>query len=287
MSIKISKRIKTNFKYIKKLTIKYISILFTILGSIAVFFPINEYISNSIYKIVIIILIIVLTNVLAILKTILTTRVQIFSKNGKKIIVEYGDIFSEKYKSNGAVIGIPVNRCFDTIVNDELISSDKLHGKVINKIRCNSELEYNNMNKKIQLSLEKQEIKYEQLKNDEKKQGNLKRYPVGTIVQYNAIERNFYFIGLSKFDRELHAQYTEQEHILTIQKLIEYHSIYGNGKDLIIPIIGGGNTGTNKKEKTILDMMIELIKFNSNLINSNISIIVRESAKNEVSIYDL
>lgn len=115
----------------------------------------------------------------------------------------------------------------------------------------------------------------------------MKRYPAGTIIEYNTIERNFYFIGLSKFDRNLHAQYTEQEHILTIQKLIEYHSIYGNGKDLIIPIIGGGNTGTNKKEKTILDMMVELIKFNSNKINSNINIIIRNSAKNEVSIWDL
>ncbi len=59
-------------------------------------------------------------------------------------------------------------------------------------------------------------------------------------------------------------------------------------KDLIIPIIGGGNTGTNKKKKkTILDMMVELIKFNSNKINSNINIIIRNSAKNEVSIWDL
>ena len=34
-------------------------------------------------------------------------------------------------------------------------------------------------------------------------------------------------------------------------------------------------------------MMVELIKFNSNKINSNINIIIRNSAKNEVSIWDL
>ena len=58
------------------------------------------------------------------------------------MIVKFGDIFSEEYKSKNVVIAIPVNRCFDTIVNDKLISSNTLHGKVINKIKDSSELEY-------------------------------------------------------------------------------------------------------------------------------------------------
>ena len=280
-------KIKINIKYINNLGKKYTATIFSSLGAIAIFFSINEYTNNILYKLATIVLIILAMYILAIVTSLFKNKREIFSKNGKKVIVKFGDIFSEEYKSKNVVIAIPVNRCFDTIVNDKLISSNTLHGKVINKIKDSSELEYKNINQKIQSKLENLKIKYEQLKKEEKKQGNLKRYPAGTIIEYNTIERNFYFIGLSKFDRNLHAQYTEQEHILTIQKLIEYHSIYGNGKDLIIPIIGGGNTGTNKKEKTILDMMVELIKFNSNKINSNINIIIRNSAKNEVSIWDL
>ena len=51
---------------------------------------------------------------------------------------------------------------------------------------------------KVIYDKDKMKIKYEQLKKEEKKQGNLKRYPAGTIIEYNTIERNFYFIGLSK-----------------------------------------------------------------------------------------
>ncbi len=68
------------------------------------------------------------------------------------MIVKFGDIFSEEYKSKNVVIAIPVNRCFDTIVNDKLISSNTLHGKVINKIKDSSELEYKNINQKFNQS---------------------------------------------------------------------------------------------------------------------------------------
>jgi hypothetical protein len=281
----MKERIIINIKYINMIGKKYTCIIFSILGAIAIFFPINEYIENMIYKIVAIIIIIAAMYVSAIISTFLQKKKEILSKNGKKVIVEYGDIFSKKYYSK--ILTIPVNRCFDTIVDNDLISLDKLHGKVMNEIIKSSENEAININLIIQTKLENQNLEYELLERENKSKGNLKRYPVGTIAEYKALGNIYYFLGLSYFDKQLHAQYNERDQLLAIQKLLEYHNIHGNGRDLVIPIIGGGNTGTNKKEKLILDMIIELIKFNENLINSNIYIIVRENTKKEVSILDL
>ena len=153
-------KIKINIKYINNLGKKYTATIFSSLGAIAIFFSINEYTNNILYKIATIVLIILAMYILAIVTSLFKNKREIFSKNGKKVIVKFGDIFSEEYKSKNVVIAIPVNRCFDTIVNDKLISSNTLHGKVINKIKDSSELEYKNINQKIQSKLENLKIKY-------------------------------------------------------------------------------------------------------------------------------
>lgn len=278
-------RIKTNIRYINNLGKKYTAGIFSALGAIAIFFPINEYINSIIYKILAIISIIVIMYVLAVVSHLFKNKKEILSQNGKKVIVEYGDIFSKKYCSK--ILVIPVNRCFDTIVDNDLISEDKLHGRVIKEIISSSEQEAKNINTTIQTKLNEQNLEFELLEKADKRKGNLKRYPAGTVVEYKALKNIYYFLGLSILDKNLHAQYTEEDQILAIQRLLEYHNIHGNGKDIVTPIIGGGNTGTNKDEKTILNMMVQLIRFNQNNINSNINIVVRKSAKNEVGILDL
>lgn len=277
-------RIKTNIKYINNLGKKYIAEIFSVLGAIAIFFPINEYIESITYKILAIISIIIVMYVLAIIIHFFKNKKEILSKNGKKVIVEYGDIFSKKYCSK--ILVIPVNRCFDTLVDNDLISDKTLHGRIIKEIINSSGYEDKKISETIQTKLDEQNLEVELLERKDKRKGNLKRYPVGTVVEYKALKNTYYLLGLSVLDKNLHAQYTEEDQILVIQRLLEYHNIHGNGSDIVMPIIGGGNTGTNKDEKTILNMMIQLIKFNQNNINSNINIVIRKSAKNEVGILD-
>ena len=70
-------------------------------------------------------------------KSILTTeRVTIFNaENNHHVYAEYGDLFANNGSSKNVVI--TANRCFDTIVDNDLISETTIHGLAINKICTN------------------------------------------------------------------------------------------------------------------------------------------------------
>lgn len=59
-------------------------------------------------------------------------RFEVVSGNsGHKVYIQYGDIFSDEEVNNPTEcrnIVIPVNRCFDTIVDNKLIAEKTLHG---------------------------------------------------------------------------------------------------------------------------------------------------------------
>ena len=52
--------------------------------------------------------------------------------NGHHVYVEYGDLLAESDKER--IIVITANRCFDTIVDNDLISSASIHGMAVQKI---------------------------------------------------------------------------------------------------------------------------------------------------------
>lgn len=70
-------------------------------------------------------------------KSILTTeRVTIFNaENNHHVYAEYGDLFANNGSSKNVVI--TANRCFDTIVDNDLISETTIHGLAINQICTN------------------------------------------------------------------------------------------------------------------------------------------------------
>lgn len=58
-------------------------------------------------------------------------------QNGKAVYVMYGDLFSEKNVRKSDTrrnICFAVNRCFDTIVNNQLIASASVHGAALNRL---------------------------------------------------------------------------------------------------------------------------------------------------------
>lgn len=58
--------------------------------------------------------------------------------NSKHVYVQYGDVFSKdevKKEDTHRNIVIPVNRCFDTLVDDDLVSATTLHYVDINMRR--------------------------------------------------------------------------------------------------------------------------------------------------------
>ena len=156
--------------------------------------------------------------------------------------------FPKKERKRNIVI--PVNRCFDTLVDDDLISSRTLHGQAVQKL--NSSHREGELNEKIQRKLADRNFVFEKLDEEQKRKGNLKRYNAGTIVEIPAENGvTFFLLALTKFDKDLHAHVTDFEYVSVLMKLLIYNTKRSQGNPLLIPLIGAGAAGIQKDERDI------------------------------------
>ena len=115
---------------------------------------------------------------------------------------------------------IPVNRCFDTIVDNHLVSEQTLHGIAFKQLYSSGRYTEQSLNAAIQRQLSNQP--YQDIDIIDKPEGNIRRYPVGTIADIPSDETTHLFLwALSTFNRELKAQTSMQDYALAVQKLIE------------------------------------------------------------------
>lgn len=292
------KRIWVNFQYILGVSVKYTGIIFALLGFIGMFAPLSDIISAnlSIGKRICISCLILLGTWMCvfILSCLYICHKNIYELfdvgNGHHVYVKYGDLFLG-VESKGAVprnIVVPVNRCFDTIVDDDLISSRTLHGICMNGLYSKKKYTQGELNKKIQNMLSEKKIGYKKISKSEKRKGNLKRFEPGTIVEIQGDEETTYFLlGLTTFDNDLHAHTSDDEYVLAMMRMLMYNNKRSQGKALFIPLIGAGAADTRKSERDILEYLVKLIKMNRMLVNCDIYIVVRENAKGSVAITDL
>lgn len=106
-------------------------------------------------------------------KTLRTNRCKVVALQGQHYLyVQYGDVFSkdevflgEAHRRN---IVIPVNRCFDTMVNDDLVSSRTLHGIAIKTILKNEMYTRGQLNREIESDLKRQKKTYTKIEKTEK-----------------------------------------------------------------------------------------------------------------------
>lgn len=219
-----------------------------------------------------------------------TKEVKLFDVgNNHAVYVKYGDVFSDdlirnnQYKHRNILVS--VNRCFDTIVDDNLISRNTLHGAAINKIIKDKPYKIKKLDSEIQSQLESKY--YKQLEHDQKPAGKLKRYDEGTVVEITAGNATYFLLGLTCFDEKLHPYITDEEYIHALMCGFE-HSIERNqGNPLIFPLLGAGRAGTGKSEKDILEFLVKFLQLHRSKINCDVYLVVRNSAKNSISILDL
>jgi hypothetical protein len=211
--------------------------------------------------------------------------------NGYHVYVQYGDVFDEEEVLNPQErrnIVIPVNRCFDTLVDDDLVSSKTLHGIAMNKLYSEGFFNPSTLNAEIQKNLTTQMVKSDTVLRSDKRSGNLQRFPIGTVaeIKYTAT-CTYFFLGLSTFDKDLHAHTSDEEYVLALMKLLEFCNTRSQKYPVVMPLIGAGASETKKSERDILEYIIKLIKLNKGLINCDIHIVVRDSGKENIAITDL
>ena len=219
-----------------------------------------------------------------------TKEVKLFDVgNNHAVYVKYGDVFSEELISNNQYnhrnILVSVNRCFDTIVNDNLISRNTLHGAAIKKIIKDKPYKAKKLDMEIQKQLGSKH--FIQLEQNEKTSGNLRRYDESTVVEITAGNATYFLLGLTCFDENLHPYISDKEYIQALMCGFEYSMERNQGNPLIFPLLGAGRAGTGKNEKDILEFLVKFLQLHKSKINCDVYLVVRSSAKNSISIFDL
>lgn len=189
-----------------------------------------------------------------------TKKVVLTSNSGHKVYVQYGDMYSSSivspnYEERRNIV-VSVNRCFDTIVDNDLVSDKSQHGRIMNEMYAKRLYTPETLNEKIQEKLRGEH--YVDLARTNKSKGNTFRYDVGTIAEiqgdYPII---YFFLGLTKFDSHFMASTSKDEFVLAIQKLIEYCNTRSQGYPIVMPLIGSNLARTDISQKDILNYLIQ------------------------------
>ena len=291
------KEIKNNFKYIAKNASIWTGSLVASAQFICFLTDFNDvfpeewkFFKRALISLIVVTIVWVLAFVIKSFKTLIGESVEVINAgNNNHVYVEYGDLLEDTSERRNIVI--TANRCFDTIVNDDLIAFNTIHGKAINKI-CASGYSEKLLNESLQKDLfEKRKINPEtKLTLDDKREGNLMRYPAGTIAEFkkdNVDNITYFFLGMSAFNKDLHAETTDKEYVTTIQAVIEYCNTRSQKIPIYIPIIGTHGLNNKKQERELLEYIVNAFRFNKNLINTDIHIVVYVGRRDEVSIYGL
>lgn len=212
--------------------------------------------------------------------------------NNNHVYVQYGDVFSpneveEPDKRRNIII--PVNRCFDVIVDDDIISSKTLHGIALKRFYEGGAYSIETLNTTISNDIkQRQELQPTQIDRSQKRAGNLERYPIGTIAEISVSEQEHYFLlALSTFNRDFKAETSNEDYVIATMKLIEYCNARSQGYPVVMPLIGAGLSRTAKDEREILRYLVGLLRLNKQQITCDIHIVVRASGKKSIAITDL
>lgn len=219
----------------------------------------------------------------------------ITTQSTTKINVVYGDIFKIAFSEGNKqdikrIVVIPVNTCFDTIVDEDialvkkpLVSPTSIHGQWIKQV--SKTLHIGEIDKRIADSLKDEP--FTTIKIEQKRRGNLKDYDYGTVAVFDYASTEFFLLALARFDSNNNAQCSKDEFLLTVKKLIVFIDKHGQGLPVYIPLMGTNLSRANMTHKESLQAMVALMRLYSEKLKSEVNIVVYDGDREKVSIYDV
>ena len=287
--------IKNNFKFVllKALRIAFAISTFASIYEIAIG-KILEGESSTLntikWLVVTFVLLYLLSFVGVCLWLLLTNNIKVFSTDKHSVYVHFDDLFNNEITNNKSEhknIVINVNRCFDTIVNNELISEKTLHGIVFKELYEKKRYTEETLQAAIYDSLSG--FDYIDIQKEEKNQGNLKRYNIGTIAKIDDTSTtSYYLLAMSTFDKNLNAHTSKEDFVLGIQRLIEYCDKNSQGFPVLMPLLGSGLSRTGLDNYSdILQYIINSLRMNKDILNCDFHIYIRPQDKQKINFENL
>lgn len=288
-----------NIKNIGKTTLTIAGSLFTVLSIVLSFITWEEIgITNIYVKVFIFLLILILALIISVLWIcILKRNFLIWNSGDGKINICYGDIIKLAFPKRGKnkkIIVIPVNTCFDTIVDENLSLYDKplvspttVHGLWI-KAMVKNGFQVKDIDLAIDRYITRKGIvSTKELTSQEKKRGKLKCFENGTIVVVegkNNVE--FFLLALSEFDENNKAQASKEEVINCLKKLLEFYDSNGQGYELYMPLMGTGRSRVGMTHFDSLQTIKSILSLYSEKIHGSVNIVIYQKDRDKVSILD-
>ena len=185
------KRFRLNSKYVFKKSGSWLVGIYAVLGFVAMFVPLDEFLPllgidgfwcQLLASVFILAAVFIICLVAATIYILGKRRVKVLDgRNGKSVYVVYGNVFDEKIvpaDTERRSICFAVNRCFDTVVDNTLISSSPVHGQALKRLYGqNNGFDAETLNAKIQSLLSTNGETPEKLTREESRLGIL----IGTV----------------------------------------------------------------------------------------------------------
>lgn len=276
-----------------KLSCKYFFSILSLLSLLATFINITDiYKSNNlinhIFKVIITFLVIyILSFVCALLYYYFKRRVIYLKYNRFKVSGTYGNILDYIGASKVNLI-VPVNSCFDTKIDDSVISTNSLHGKVIKFLYDNNLVSQIELDKKIKRSLREQNISSVNIGNDVKKGGksvgNYNRYPIGSTAFVDIGDVRYHFIALSIIENNKNAITSDQDYLIVLNAIVDNCFRNSNGNPIYIPLVGSGLSKLNYNHQQQLEFMVKYFMLRRTKLISDVEIVIRKEDRDKISI---
>jgi hypothetical protein len=201
-------------------------------------------------------------------------QVQLKLSDRVKANVFFGDIFQQN-----EITVIPVNDYFDTLVDDNVVSSNTLHGKFIKNVFGGNEA---NLKEQIESSLS--EVKPIDVNSNRKIENN-KKYPLGTVCEVKHEGKVFYLVALTRFNENHRAEITNSEYQNVLCRLFEFIEQKSQGRKVNIPLIGAGHSGCKISKQKLLEFLLFSIALSDNLtLIKGVNVVLHDSVKDEIDL---
>lgn len=284
--------ISANKEWLVKNTVAYTSGIYAALSMVALWVDFTSFLSglSPFLRVLVSLGVLVCIALICFVASFLYLRIKkrftVFkSETGHSISIQFGNILDSSIHSidNRLIsIVIPVNRCFDTMVDDKLIAKSSLHGAFITSLVAKNSFSPESLNQQIQQSLKDEP--YDTLLPADKPRGNLKRFRPGTVVNIEAGDLRYFLLGLSSFNKDLKAITSKEDYTIAIQKLLEYCDSNAQGGEVFLPLIGTGLSRVGVSKNDALSYLYHTIVLNKEHLSFDITILVPDSERGNISI---
>ena len=186
----------------------------------------------------------------------------------------FGYLFEKK-----GWMAIGVNDFFDSVVDDDLVSSNSLHGHVIRTYWADDSSAWQ---EQVDNSLDG--IKSKKSKRDK---GNTKRFPIGTTANAEVDGQKFLFVALGKTKKADNVVNARAESLIcAVRGMLKRARVVCSNEPLCIPLMGSGLARVGIKNAILVDLILAAIfeESQQSKVTDSITIILPNEKFSEINL---